>query len=188
MPVPPDTRLREGFEVRREAGLALVLMAAVVAGCASRTTPVDSPASSPSTVAANVTDTPSPSPSPSPSPVSIYVGGAEVVAVPGASSSPAIDEGTATDVVRAVMAAGRATMIGTHADAPFMRITAVAFVPAIVRILGPSSSPDFEPADPVAAWVVASEGRGSDGIYLGVGVVGQDGTPLTVYIITPGVG
>jgi hypothetical protein len=168
--------------MRRNAGLACVLMAAVAAGCGSLTTPTSRPASGTPAVSST------PSEAPSPTLESVYVGGAEILAIPGASASPRIDERTAADVVMAAMASGRATMLGAHADAPSMRMTAATFVPAIVRILGPAGSHDFEPAEPIAAWVVSSEGSGSDGTYLGVGVVGQDGVLLAVYVTTPGVG
>lgn len=116
------------------------------------------------------------------------MGGIQVDRVPGASADPAIDAATAVDVVMAEIASGRARMIGTHADAPPMHKIDAAFVPALIRVLSPAGGTDFGPAKPVAAWVVVSEGHGSDGTYIGVGVVGQDGAPLATYIVTPGVG
>ena len=85
-------------------------------------------------------------------------------------------------------AAGRARMIGTHADSPVMHPVDAAFVLGLVRVISPAGGTDFSATEPVPAWVVVSEGRGSDGLYIAVGIVGQDGHPIATYVITPGVG
>jgi hypothetical protein len=118
----------------------------------------------------------------------IYVGGIQVNRVSGVSADPILDAETAGKVAMAEIASGRAQMFGTHADAPPMRMIDAAFVPGLVGVVGPAGGTDFEPAEPVAAWVVVSEGHGSDGTYIGVGIVGQNGALLASYIITPGVG
>jgi hypothetical protein len=126
--------------------------------------------------------------SPSPLVAWIYVGGIQVNRVSGVSADPVLDAETAGEVAMAEIASGRAQMFGTHADAPPMHMIDAAFVPGLVGVVGPAGGTDFEPAEPVAAWVVVSEGHGSDGTYTGVGIVGQNGALLASYIITPGVG
>lgn len=69
-----------------------------------------------------------------------------------------------------------------------MRVVDAAFVPALIRILGPAGGTDFEAREPISAWVIVTQGRGADGPYIGVGVVDQDGLPVATYVITPGVG
>lgn len=118
----------------------------------------------------------------------VIVGGIEVDTVPGAAATPALDQAAALQIVAGELAAGRATMIGTHADNPVMHPVDAAFVPGLVRVISPAGGTDFSASEPVPAWVVVSEGRGSDGLYIAVGIVGQDGRPLALYVITPGVG
>ncbi len=129
-------------------------------------------------------------PSPSPAAVtSIVVGGLQVDVIGGpAAATPALDATAAGAVIGGELAAGRARVIGTNAGVPPVHVIDAAFVPALVRIIGPAGGTDFEPPEPVAAWVIVTEGRGADGTYIGVGVVDQDGLPITTYVITPGVG
>ena len=118
----------------------------------------------------------------------VIVGGVEVDKEPGAVATPVLGADAAVQIVAAELAAGRARMIGTHADNPPMHPVDAAFVPGLMRLIGPTGATDFEVPEPVPAWVVVFEGRGSDGSYTGVGIVGQDGRPLAVYVTTPGVG
>ena len=116
------------------------------------------------------------------------MGGIEVDTLPGAAATPALDQEAALQIVAGELAAGRATMIGTHADSPAMHAVDAAFVPGLVRVISPAGGTDFSAPEPLPAWVVVSEGRGSDGLYISVGIVGQDGHPVATYVITPGVG
>jgi hypothetical protein len=118
----------------------------------------------------------------------VLVGGLEADFRPGVQVDPAFDANAAAHVVLVELAAGRGRWLAGHADEPQMHPTDSAFVPALWRVIGPQGSHDFQVADPVAAWVVAVEGRGTDGPYSGIGIVGQDGRLIDLFVYTPGYG
>jgi hypothetical protein len=160
-------------------GLSLVL---VVGACGAEV-PASSPTPSPSSVV-----TPSPGAADHRADGYVFLGGLEIDVAPTAAASPAVEEGVAVAVVVDGLSAGKARVIGTHRDSPALTPAATEFVPGLVRILGPAGGTDYEAPSPLDAWVVVAEGQGSDGLYSAVGVVGQDGSLLTLYVLTPGVG
>ena len=160
-----------------------ILLGLVVAGCGAETIV---PTSDPGQTQV-VTPVPG-APSRESAGAEVIVGGIEVDTMPGAAATPALDQEAAMEIVAAELAAGRARMIGTHADNPVMHPVDAAFVSGLVRVISPAGGTDYSAMEPVPAWVVVSEGRGSDGLYIAVGIVGEDGRPLATYVITPGVG